>query len=229
MSDSDNHSRLNKFDKRRKNTKAISIFLVAGALLLIILLAVWLFGGNDETAEDSTGSEQEDSDFLVTETEDEDEEAENNAEDDSSANDDSNQEESAEENESGEDPIDEEEQETTEEDIETEPAEPSDNNVAEAYSGNWDPIGTEQTGPHTTNFDDGSDDRIEVKRAAAMATGIAEDDMIVWWVDNGGEQKVIATVSDKAETDTYRVFMDWIDGEGWQPKKIEVLIENDKK
>ena len=41
--------------------------------------------------------------------------------------------------------------------------------------------------------------------------------MIEWHVGNGGEQKVIATVSNRAKTEYYRVYLDWIDGEGWKP------------
>lgn len=53
--------------------------------------------------------------------------------------------------------------------------------------------------------------------------------MIEWWIENGGDQKVIATVSDTAETEVFRVFLSWVDNEGWQPTKVEILIENDKK
>lgn len=62
-----------------------------------------------------------------------------------------------------------------------------------------------------------------------MVTGIPEDNMIEWWVGNGGDQKVVATVSDREETETYRVYLSWVDNEGWQPTKLETLVENDKK
>lgn len=217
MSESDKHSRLNKFEKRRKNTKLISIFLIAGALLIIILLGMWLFGGGDDETEEQTGNnENESSDFLITEEDEEDAEG-NNPEQEESENDLASDEEA------------ENEENNADEEIETETAEPSDDNVAEAYTGDWSPVGTEQEGPHTTTFDEGSQDRIEMRRAITQATGLTGDDMIEWWIENGGDQKVIATVSDTAETEVFRVFLSWVDNEGWQPTKVEILIENDKK
>ncbi|MBR3120226.1 YrrS family protein [Paenibacillus sp. 7884-2] len=219
MSESDKHSRLNKFEKRRKNTKLISIFLIAGALLIIILLGMWLFGGGDDETEEQTGNnENESSDFLITEEDEEDAEG-NNPEQEESENDLASDEEAENENEEN----------NADEEIETESAEPSDDNVAEAYTGDWSPVGTEQEGPHTTTFDEGSQDRIEMRRAITQATGLTGDDMIEWWIENGGDQKVIATVSDTAETEVFRVFLSWVDNEGWQPTKVEILIENDKK
>ncbi len=38
MSDYDHLSRVNKYDKRRKNTKSLSIFIVLGSVLLIALV-----------------------------------------------------------------------------------------------------------------------------------------------------------------------------------------------
>ncbi|MFC4022695.1 YrrS family protein [Oceanobacillus longus] len=228
MSESENNSRFNKFEKRRKNTKAISIFLIVGAFLLILLLGIWFFGGgNNETANDSTADDEgNSSDFLITEED----EAESNedSENNSTKNDATTDEESTEDNEGNEEENDSQENEE-EDNTETEAAEPSDDNVAEAYTGNWEPVGTEQEGPHTLNFDNGSKDRIEIKKAASMATGIDENDMVEWWVENNGAQKAIATVSDSVETEVYRVFLSWIDNEGWQPTKVEILIENDKK
>nr|WP_306798674.1 YrrS family protein [Oceanobacillus saliphilus] len=212
---------MNKFEKRRKNTKAISIFLLVGAFLLIVLLGIWFFGGGNDETEDNTTSNggKESSDFLITEQEDEEETDENASDNDSEHNDSNRENSESEENE---------EENQEDENREIEPAEPSDDNVAQAYTGNWEPIGTEQEGPHTTDFNTGSQDRIEIKRAASVATGINEDDMIEWWVENGGDQRVIATVSHRDEPDVYRVFLSWVDNEGWQPTKVEILIENDK-
>src|SRR5690625_7127254 len=59
--------------------------------------------------------------------------------------------------------------------VETEEIESTDDNVIEAYTGKWQPNGTIQEGPHTTNYDDGSQDRIEIKQAVMSATGLGED------------------------------------------------------
>src|SRR5699024_3878596 len=107
--------------------------------------------------------------------------------------------------------------------VETEGVEPSDTSVSKAYTGNWEPIGTKQSGPHTTNDDDGSQERIDVTEARHLATGL--QDMTEVWGGSGGEQTVIATVASPDETDIYRVYLSWVDEKGWQPTKVEELKE----
>src|SRR5699024_10244213 len=113
--------------------------------------------------------------------------------------------------------------------VDTEQVEPSDDNVIEAYTGDWQPVGTEQSEPHTTNYSDGSQDRQEMRKAVAAATGLDENNFIMWWVERNGDQSVINTVSDPNETEIYRVYNTWVANEGWQPIKVERLKENDKK
>lgn len=212
MVDSGRKSRLNKFEKRRKNTKLISILVIAAGVLLVVLLGFWLFGGGNEEQDEQEKQENNEagSDFLEIEESEDDPADENEGEEGT-------------EEENGSDSSEEE----NEDPIQTEPAEPSDDNVAEAYTGNWPPVGTEQEGPHTTNFEDGSQDRIEIREAVLMATGLTADDYLELWIGNGGDQKVEATVANSDQSEIYRVYLSWIDGEGWQPTKVEVLIEND--
>ncbi|BAC13957.1 hypothetical conserved protein [Oceanobacillus iheyensis HTE831] len=228
MSRDMNQTRSDKFEKRRKSTKAITIGIIAASILVIILLGIWVFGGSggkeQNANENENSSSDEDSDFLITEPDEEEEENNNSTDNEENGQDEQNNDNNEQENEN-------EQNEDNEQNnnVETESVEPSDENVSDAYTGNWDPIGTEQEGPHTTTYDDGSQDRIEIKEATSMVTGIDADNMVEWLVENGGDQKVIATVSDKDETQTFRVYLQWVDGEGWQPTKVEELIENDKK
>jgi cytoskeletal protein RodZ len=218
MSDFDKHSRVNKFEKRRKNTKSISILLITGSVLLIVLFGMWIFGGgsNDEMVEsDDPSSDNDSSDVVIVE-----EDNENNEDTE-----DSNSNEIDESNETAEE--DEEENTVLNEDVETEAAESSDDNVIEAYTGDWQPVGTEQEGSHTTDYSDGSQDRIEINQAVIYATGLDESNLTTHWVGNDGEQRVVTTVSDSDHTEIYRVFLSWIDEEGWQPTKVEVLEEVD--
>ncbi|WP_227994808.1 YrrS family protein [Oceanobacillus sp. CFH 90083] len=239
-----NQTRSNKFEKRRKNTNAITILSIAAGVVLVIFLAIWVFGGGDDTAEDNTESDasentseeqndeegaEEDNGFLITDPNANDEEGNENGSENEEANrkeDNEDEDEEADEDASNEDEEENEEDNPYEE---REPAEPSDSNVSEAYTGDWDPIGTEQDGPHNTDFSDGSQDRIEIKRATSMVTGLSEDDMIEHWVGNNGPDRVIATVSDSSNSEVYRVFLDWVDGEGWQPTQVEELIANDAR
>lgn len=108
-------------------------------------------------------------------------------------------------------------------DVTIEQLETTDENVIEAYTGNWKAIGTNQTGKHETNYTDGSADRVEIKRAVSMVTGLEESNITEHWVGNDGNQKVTATVSNKAFTEFYRVYLSWVDQEGWQPTKVEKI------
>ncbi len=199
--------------------------MIAASLLVILLIGFWIFGPDDEPV-DSTELANTD----VTETED-DQEQEGNVEEEDSSLEDESEEDSSLTNDSEESDSSESNEETMNENIETEQTEPiaDDENVIDAYTANWQPIGTEQTGPHTTTFDDGSTDRVEMESAIRLAAGLAEGDMITWWLQNGGDQKVIGTVSNRSETQTYRVYLSWMDNQGWQPTLVEVLKENDQK
>ncbi|MFD1038565.1 YrrS family protein [Virgibacillus byunsanensis] len=215
MSDFDNYSRVNKFEKRRKNTKSISILLILGSILIIVLLGMWIFGGDDE-----------ESDAQPTDTEINEDETNENTDEDTVDEDTS----SEEGNTTEEDGDSNEEENDANNNVDVEEAEPTDDeNVLEAYTGDWQPVGTDQEGEHTTTYEEGSQDRNEMEQAIRVATRLQEGNMTTWWLENGGDQKVIATVSNKDESENYRVYLSWIDNQGWQPTKVEILKENDQK
>ncbi|WP_088007982.1 YrrS family protein [Indiicoccus explosivorum] len=88
----------------------------------------------------------------------------------------------------------------------------------------WEPIGTEQTGEHVSRYDGSSADWQEKLEAIAYATGLNADEMIVWMIENGGgPQKSVGVVSNSANTEHFRVYLQWVDGEGWKPEKVDVL------
>ncbi|GIO17110.1 hypothetical protein J18TS1_02100 [Oceanobacillus oncorhynchi subsp. incaldanensis] len=234
-------TRSNKFEKRRKNTNAITILSIAAGIVLVIFLAVWVFGGGDDTTEEGTESDasentseedngeaggEDDNGFLITDPDSNEDEENNNESDNEDANreeDNADEDEDADEDAANEEDENEEENEEDNSYEDRESAEPSGDDVAEAYTGDWDPIGTEQEGDHNTDFSDGSADRVEIKRAVSKVTGLSEDGMIEHWVGNNGPDKVIATVSNSSNSENYRVFLDWVDGEGWQPTQVEEL------
>ncbi|GGJ83769.1 hypothetical protein GCM10007063_02750 [Lentibacillus kapialis] len=209
-------SRVNKYEKRRKNTKLLSMFTLLGSFLVIVLLGLLIFGGgntepeNSQTSESSSQEEKSDSNSA---SEEQDESAENNPDPETDS--------------------PEEESESTgssdTEETETEQVEPSDDNVAEAYTGDWEPVGTKQSEPHSIDYNEGSQDREEMQKAVAKATGLNEDHFTMWWIERNGDGKVVNTVSDSDETETYRVYNKWVLNEGWQPVKVEKLKKNDQK
>jgi cobalamin biosynthesis protein CobT len=219
MADNEN-KRVDKFEKRRKNTKLINYFIIFASIAALFLVAMWIFGGSsEETAGESQEEQQTEAEGYFLEVED------GEGEDEETAEVTIIEEEDEDADESREEGADEEENAEENQDVEIEVVESDDEDVQEAVVGNWPPVGTEQSGPHTTDYADGSQDRIEIRRAVSMVTGIPESDIVERWIGNGGDQKVIATVSDSALTVTYRVYLDWIDEEGWQPTRMETLVD----
>lgn len=193
MSDSQSLSRSRRHNKRRKNRQKLIFFSILGVFFFVILFSLIVFGNREQPEETNN---EEDKEVTSIETEERSDEDSSQSEIEESG---------------GLDEI------IDIGDIEVEQVPPTRDDVIEAFKADWPPSGTIQEGPHTTDYSNGSQDRIEIKRAVSYVTGIPEDDMIEWHVGNGGEQKVIATVSNRAKTEYYRVYLDWIDGEGWKP------------
>ncbi|HEX6595109.1 MAG TPA: DUF1510 family protein [Bacillota bacterium] len=209
MSDTNKNSRVDKFQKRRNMTKTISLLMIIGSILFIVLSWILIFGGSEDA---STTDESKENKTIAVEDKDETEDEKD--EDPKIADENS-------------DEDDESDDEDDEEEVEIEQIESSDDNVVEAYTGNWSPIGTEQQGEHITQYEKGSQDWKEMHEAIEVATKLQEEHMITHWIGNDGEQKVVATVSDRELESIYRVYLSWIDGEGWQPTKVEVLEKVD--
>src|SRR5699024_12260428 len=85
--------------------------------------------------------------------------------------------------------VDEENSDDQKTDTDIREVESDENDVEKAYEGEWEPVETEESGEHVTNYDDGSDDREEIKQAVTEATGIDSDNIIEHWIGNNGEQK----------------------------------------
>lgn len=92
----------------------------------------------------------------------------------------------------------------------------------------WEPIGTSQTGDHVSRYDGNSVDWKEKQEALAYATGLSTDSMIFWKIKNGGDpQKSIGIVSSKDSAEKYRVYLEWVEEQGWKPVKMDVLTSLD--
>lgn len=205
---SNSDSRAERQRKRRTNNRLIGTLISLGSILAILLIAMLVFGSNDKDENEELVADQEENEV------DKEEEVENN-EDESDA--------VIEDEDDSEESSDEED----EEELEVEHVDSSDENVIEAFKANWEPIGTSQTEPHTVDFSEDSKDREEMKKAIQVATDL--DEMVLWWIGNDGDQKVVATVSTMDEAITYRVYLSWEENHGWKPTLVESLKENDKK
>jgi cytoskeletal protein RodZ len=89
----------------------------------------------------------------------------------------------------------------------------------------WKPVGTVQTGEHTTVYDKTSVDWQEMLKAISYATGLEETNTTVYWFgrDKTGGTGSFSTVASKDKTQKYNVYLEWVDGEGWKPAKVEEL------
>lgn len=210
-------SRLNK--KKNNNNRSNSILNIMIALvftLVIVIGATLIFGGGDDSADPEsvqvtpeTENQTSEEDAVTAE--------ENDLEEEQA------QEEAAKEEEEEEEAKDEEEEETKGGTITREDS--NDPIVSETIvNTSWEPIGTSQSGDHVSSYQKNSVDWNEKIEAVTYATGLSENDMYVMMVQNGGgPQKSIATVQSKDQSEKYRVFLTWVDGEGWKPEKMDVL------
>ncbi len=223
--------------KDKKVNKIYNILISVVVLLIVVVGAVIFLGGNDEqttsndtpatsntTESDDSGTNKgaetsEDEDGTATDSEDEQADTDESGDDASDSDKDTS--------------LDKDSADSEDENKESEIIEetPSDSNVEKAYTDeSWKPVGTEQTGEHVTQYEQGSVDWQEMEKALAYGAGISESDMKVYWLGNGGSpDTAVGTVSPSDDSATYRVQIQWIDGEGWKPTKVEKLKVNDKK
>jgi cytoskeletal protein RodZ len=89
----------------------------------------------------------------------------------------------------------------------------------------WKPVGTMQTGEHAPVYDSSSVDWQEMLKAISYATGLEESNMTVYWLgrDKTSGNGTFSTVASKDKTQKYNVYLQWVDGEGWKPVKVEEL------
>lgn len=88
----------------------------------------------------------------------------------------------------------------------------------------WPVYPTKQTGPHTSTFEKGHIDYEEKLAAIFSVTDLVQEESIVKKVgNNGSTSSAIAVVVSKDGTKMYRVSIEWINGAGWKPVKLEVL------
>jgi hypothetical protein len=197
-----------RFAKRAKRRKVNRILntAIAVVVLLIVVVAWNLFsgGGSDNKAADApvkTEAKKGDNEKKV-EVEIGNKQQEKESE-------------PADENDNGDD-------EAKQEVIET-PGAPGSNIEKEIVNPAWQPIGTTQSEPHVTQFKKDSVDWKEMLDAISYATGLSQSDMIVWFIGNNGPNKAVATISTKDKAQRYKVYIEWVENQGWKPTKVQKL------
>lgn len=231
-----NSSSRSGYRAKRKKTNIVLNSLIIVVLLLIIFVAYNIFatGNDNEKAlpkEDSQKTEQKETE--QTENNEQKEADEVTADEDDSLTDTAEEEETSEETTTPEDP-------TTSDDTST-PAEADESqavvtegdgssNVKKATENPaWQPVGTSQTGEHTPVYDQSSVDWQEMLNAISYATGLDKSNMTVYWLgrDRSTTNGSFGTVASKDNKQKYNVYIQWVDGQGWKPTKVEELAEID--
>lgn len=216
-----------RFEQRHKKrqlklNRVYNVLIVLVAVLIVFVGGQMMFGNSEEkeNAKTATASQQEektdkqdkkeDSMSIYEESEDE----LVNTEDDELAA----EEEDLEEENAGEESLEESEP------IVEENTDPSSDAARIITDPSWQPIGTQQSEPHTATYSKNSVDWNEMLQAVSYATGVGTNDMTVWRIgNNGGPNKAVATISSKTDKRKYRIQIDWVENEGWKPVVVEEL------
>lgn len=85
----------------------------------------------------------------------------------------------------------------------------------------WKPVGTVQQGEHVNVYD--GVDWDEMVEAITYATGLTKENMTIQFLGNNGPNKSVGTVYTKSKDQIYRVYIEWVDGQGWKPSMVEEL------
>jgi hypothetical protein len=119
--------------------------------------------------------------------------------------------------------LEEESEQETNEEVTVIEGEPNSNVIQEIVNSSWQPIGTTQSEPHVTTFDKNSVDWKEMLDAVSYATRLSPSEMIVWFIGNNGPNKAVATISTKDKKQHYKVYIEWVEQQGWKPTKVQQL------
>lgn len=226
--DLNQYSRSGNRAKRRKTNLVLNTLIIF-VLALIIFVAYNIFvSGNDETASTKKETPKTEQNQVVNK------EKKDNT---TSSEEEAAQEVTTNENESSQDPAADEEKQAEEGSNAEEKADDSKKVVSDGGSSanvqrtienpTWKPVGTSQTGEHTPVYDSSSVDWQEMLNAITYATGLDQNNMTVWFLgrDRSTTNASIGTVSSKDKQQKYKVYIKWVDGQGWMPTKVEELAE----
>ncbi|WP_052130280.1 YrrS family protein [Ureibacillus sinduriensis] len=91
----------------------------------------------------------------------------------------------------------------------------------------WKVNPTKQQGEHVSAYEKGHPDYEEKLQAFRQAVQLDESNTIFWSVkNNGGPNSSVAVVSSGDKTENYRIYIEWLENEGWKPVKVEKLNQS---
>lgn len=214
-----------RHSKRKQNIVLNSLIGIVLAVILVLVANI-VFTGDDsqQTASEEQQTAQTNSNEKSNSTSDDSvtsDEAKDSEDSDSESNNatdkDSTKEENAdEEKDQDKDKEDQDKEEQEKEKTDQEPGEPN-------LEGPWEPVGTTQSGPHTSSYDLGSVDWNEKLKAVESVMGMSADEMTIWKIGgNGGPQQSFARVSKAGSgNQIYFIELEWVDGKGWKAVSVK--------
>jgi cytoskeletal protein RodZ len=217
MSNDFQSSSRSSYRAKRKKTNVILNSLIAIVLALIFFVAYTIFLSGDDNA----APEKEDTKTSAnqsTEKEDKDTEKSDGAQ------------ETEEESDTEKPPVEDSEEASAPEQADDSQAiitegDGSSNVLRTIENPAWKAVGTVQSGEHTPVYDSSSVDWQEMIKAISYATGLEESNMTLYWLgrDKTTGTGSFSTVASKDKQQKYNVYLEWVDGEGWRPTKVEEL------
>lgn len=211
-------SRLDMRAKRRKTNKVLNT-AIALVLLLIIFVSIKIFFSNDDEKASENKTETVSS-TVKTETENKSSHTDNSKEESKDKN-------TADKNSTNEEKNSED---VTSEDIEDQQIVTDGGSNSEVkktvVNPSWKPIKSSQTTGPAQNYDASGVDWAEMVQAITYATGFDEGNGdILKRLENNGPKKSVGTIVKKDSQQIYRVYLEWVDNEGWKPVLVEELSE----
>ncbi|WP_077214059.1 YrrS family protein [Bacillus dakarensis] len=228
MSSDYEKSRYNQRSKKRK-TNLILNSLIGVVLLLIVVVSATIFlGGNDEQAATEVPNKAEKQETADQEEKEQEEQKSDGQEEEVEEDPvlDEKPDEDLAENETEEDQADGQEEELDPEDTSGQVVKQGGSSpevIRTIINPDWKPVGTVQEGEHVNVYD--GVDWDEMVRAISYATGIEKDNMTIYFLGNNGHNKSVGTVYPKNKEVIYRVYIEWVDNQGWKPTMVEELSE----
>ncbi|WP_071395851.1 YrrS family protein [Bacillus tuaregi] len=224
---------------KRRKTNIILNSLIIIVFLLIIFVSVKIFFGSDETASEKKNLAGADSSIIAERAQStEENSSEKKVQDkEKSSDDEKSQNKKEEQNDQAEDDVDREQEKADKEkdkekdkdknkkDVEDEAVvtEGGSNQDVKKTIVNpgWEPLETSQAEPKPNEY--GGQNWDEMVQAITYATGIDESNMTIIFLGNNGPNKSVGTILEKDTQQKYRVYIDWVEGSGWQPTMVEEL------
>lgn len=225
-------SRYGRTTKRKKTNMILNILIGVVFIFIVVLASSLFFGKNDPATDGENQLATEEQELSETEENEAEQESEEAAPTDEEETESEEAEESAEkdaEKEKEKDKDKDKEQEKEEEaneadDSETEVSENSnDPNVIKTMTNpGWGPVGTSQSEPHTSVYDEGHVDWNEKLKAVEAATRLSSGEYTLYFLGNGGSEHLsVASIKDKSTGENFKVYLEWVTNKGWKPTKVE--------